>query len=279
MDGTLGSGGHAEAILEKIGPAGKLIGFDQDPEAIARCRELFQKDPRVMLVHENFRNVDKVFGELGVEAFDAVLLDIGTSSEQLADGKRGFSFQTEGELDMRMNPEGGLKASELLAQMPESQLADLFYHYGEERQSRRFAKAIVERRRQQPIRTVEDLNQTLEQTLPPHMRFKKGQRPSWARRHPATKVFQALRIGVNDELEALKEGMNGAFGHLAKAGRLGIISFHSLEDRIVKQQFRKWDDEKLGKLVFRKPVVAKRSEMLNNPRSRSAKFRIIEKIS
>ena len=279
MDGTLGSGGHAEAILKEIGPSGRLIGFDQDPEAIARCRALFQEDPRVTLVHENFRNLKKVFSDFQIVGFDAVLLDIGTSSEQLADGKRGFSFQTEGELDMRMNPEVGLKASELLAQMPETELADLFYHYGEERNSRRFARVIVERRREQPIRTIEDLNQTLERALPAHMRFKKGQRPSWARRHPATKVFQALRIGVNDELEALKEGMAAAFDSLTKSGRLGIISFHSIEDRIVKQQFRKWDDEERGNLIFRKPVVANRSEILNNPRARSAKLRVIEKIS
>ena len=279
MDGTLGSGGHAEAILGKIGSAGRLIGFDQDPEAIARCRALFQEDPRVKLVHENFRNLEKAFSGLGVTAFDAVLLDIGTSSEQLADAKRGFSFQTEGELDMRMNPEVGLKASELLAQMSEVELADLFYHYGEEHNSRRFARVIVERRRQQPIQTIEDLNQTLELALPAHLRFKKGHRPSWARRHPATKVFQALRIGVNDELEALKEGMGAAFNHLKKAGRLGIISFHSIEDRIVKQQFRKWDDEEQGNLIFRKPMVANRSEILNNPRARSAKLRVIEKIS
>ncbi|MBI4711505.1 MAG: 16S rRNA (cytosine(1402)-N(4))-methyltransferase RsmH [Candidatus Omnitrophica bacterium] len=248
MDGTLGSGGHSEAILEKIGPSGRLIGFDQDPEAIARCRALFQGDLRVTLIHENFRNLEKVFSGLGVAAFDAVLLDIGTSSEQLADGKRGFSFQTEGELDMRMNPEVGLKASELLAQMSEVELADLFYHYGEEHHSRRFARVIVERRREQPIRTIEDL-------------------------------FQALRIGVNDELEALKEGAVAAFNHLKNGGRLGIISFHSIEDRIVKQQFRKWDDEERGNLIFRKPVVANRSEILNNPRARSAKLRVIEKIS
>ena len=279
MDGTLGSGGHSEAMLEKIGPEGKLIGFDQDPAAIARCRELFQKDSRVTLVHENFRNLEKVFQELKVAAFDAVLLDIGTSSEQLADGQRGFSFQMEGELDMRMNPEVGLKASELLAQSSETQLADLFYHYGEEHHSRRFARVIVEARRQRPLRTTQDLIQTLEQAVPPHLRFEKGKRPSWARRHPATKIFQALRIGVNDELDALKEGMAGAFQHLARGGRLGVISFHSMEDRIVKQQFRKWDDEDQGKLIFRKPVVAKRFEILNNPRVRSAKLRVIEKIS
>ena len=279
LDGTLGSGGHSQAMLERIGSEGKLIGFDQDPAAIARCRELFPGDARVTLVHENFRNLDKVFPGLKVAGFDAALLDIGTSSEQLADGQRGFSFQTEGELDMRMNPEIGLKASELLAQMSEPQLADLFYHYGEERHSRRFARVIVEARRQHSLRTTQDLLQVLEQAVPPHLRFEKGKRPAWARRHPTTKIFQALRIGVNDELEALKTGMTGAFQHLLKGGRLGVISFHSIEDRIVKQQFRKWDDEDRGKLIFRKPVVAKRSEILNNPRARSAKLRVIEKIS
>jgi len=280
MDGTLGSGGHSEAMLERIGPAGKLVGFDQDPEAIARCRALFGQDPRVTLVHENFRNVKKVFPSLGVAGFDGVLLDIGISSEQLADEKRGFSFQTEGALDMRMNPEVGQKASELIGQMTETQLADLFYHYGEEHHSRRFARVIVEARREHcPLETVEDFSNILERALPEHLKFEKGKRPSWARRNPFTKIFQAVRIGVNDELEALKEGMAGAFECLAKGGRLGIISFHSLEDRIVKQQFRKWDAEDAGKLIFRKPIVAKRSEILNNPRSRSAKLRVIEKIS
>lgn len=280
MDGTLGSGGHSEAMLEKIGPSGKLVGFDQDPEAIARCRALFGQDPRVTLVHENFRNVKKVFPSLNVAGFDGALLDIGISSEQLADEKRGFSFQTEGTLDMRMNPEVGQKASELIGQMTETQLADLFYYYGEERHSRRFARVVVEARREHcPLETVEDFSKILERALPEHLKFEKGKRPSWARRNPFTKIFQSVRIGVNDELEALKEGMTGAFECLVKGGRLGIISFHSLEDRIVKQQFRKWDGEEAGKLIFRKPIIAKRSEILNNPRSRSAKLRVIEKIS
>lgn len=280
MDGTLGSGGHSEAMLERIGPTGKLVGFDQDPAAIERCQALFGKDPRVTLVHENFRNVKKVFPSLSVAGFDGVLLDIGLSSEQLADEKRGFSFQTEGALDMRMNPEVGQKASELIGQMTETQLADLFYYYGEEHHSRRFARVIIEARREHcPLETVEDFSKILERALPEHLKFEKGKRPSWARRNPFTKIFQAVRIGVNDELEALKEGMTGAFECLAKGGRLGIISFHSLEDRIVKQQFRKWDAEDAGKLIFRKPIVAKRSEILNNPRSRSAKLRVIEKIS
>lgn len=279
VDGTLGSGGHAEAILKKIGPEGRLIGLDQDPEAIARCRQIFQSDPRVILEHENFRNLGKVLTRLQVSGVNAVLLDIGTSSEQLADGKRGFSFQAKGELDMRMNPEIGPKTSELLQKMPESELADLFFHYGGERHSRRFAHRIVERRKEKPILTTEDLIETLEEAQPRSMKFQKGRRPAWARRHPATRVFQALRIAVNDELNALQEGLVESWGHLALNGRLAVISFHSLEDRIVKNQFRKWASESTGKLIFRKPIVAKRSEVLDNPKSRSAKLRIIEKLS
>ena len=142
----------------------------------------------------------------------------------------------------------------------------------------RFARTIVEARRHSAIQTTEALIGILDQALPEFLRFQKGKRPVWAKRHPATRVFQALRIAVNDELNALKEGQAAAFGLLKTSGRLGVISFHSLEDRIVKQQFRKWHDEKVGKLIFRKPIVAKREEVLNNPRSRSAKLRVIERI-
>ncbi|HNX69433.1 MAG TPA: 16S rRNA (cytosine(1402)-N(4))-methyltransferase RsmH [Candidatus Omnitrophota bacterium] len=279
VDGTLGSGGHSEAILAAIGSNGRLIGFDQDPEALRRCGDLFKGDPRVMLVHENFRNIEKSLMELGIARVDAVLLDVGMSSEQLADEKRGFSFQTKGELDMRMNPEAGQKASELLTEMSENELATLFRDYGEERNAARFARSIVESRNSRPIQTTEDLIQTIENSLPRSLRFQNGRRPSWARHHPATRVFQALRIAVNDELNALRDGMVGALNVLANGGRLAVISFHSLEDRIVKFQFRQWAAESRGKLIFRKPIVAKRSEILNNPRSRSAKLRVIEKIS
>ena len=277
VDGTLGSGGHAEAMLQKLGTDGQLIGLDQDGEAIARCRGIFEKDPRVTLVHENFRNLGSVLRRLKIEKIDAVLLDVGTSSEQLADEKRGFSFQTKGELDMRMNPEVGVKASELLARMSEKELATLFHDYGEERNANRFARRIAEARRLRPLHTTEDLIQVLDQALPEFLRFQNGKRPVWAKRHPATRVFQALRIAVNDELHALEEGLKAAWNHLKQGGRLAVISFHSLEDRIVKQQFRKWHDENVGKLIFRKPIVAKREEMMNNPRSRSAKLRVIER--
>lgn len=277
VDGTLGSGGHTEAMLQRVGLTGKLIGFDQDPDAIARCQKLFGADPRVILVHENFRYLDKIFKKMNVTKVDSVLFDLGISSEQLADGSRGFSFQSKGELDMRMNPEIGPKASELLAKMSEKELADLFYHYGEESKSRRFARAVVETRRRQPIQTCDDLIRVVEQALPFSLRFQPGKRPVWARRHPATRLFQALRIAVNDELNALKEGLCGAWIHLRCGGRLGVISFHSLEDRIVKHQFREWEVSGQGKSIFRKPIVAKRSEIFNNSKSRSAKFRVIEK--
>ncbi len=278
VDGTLGSGGHAEAILKAMGEGGRLIGLDQDPAAIGRCREIFKDDSRVMLRHENFRNIEKVLKDLNITVVDAVLLDIGTSSEQLADGQRGFSFQMKGELDMRMNPEVGPKASELIAQMSENELAELFRESGERRNASRFARSIVESRRHQPIDTTEDLIRVLDGALPASLRFQKGRRPVWARRHPATRVFQALRIKVNDELNALKEGITGAWKCLSESGRLAVITFHSDEDRIVKFQFREWVAENHGKLIFRKPIVAKRSEILNNPRSRSAKLRVIEKI-
>ena len=217
--------------------------------------------------------------ELDIIAVDAVLLDVGTSSEQLADEQRGFSFQLKGELDMRMNTEVGFKASELLAKMSEKELATLFYEFGEERNANRFARTIVEARRHHPIQTTEDLIGALDQALPEFLRSKKGNRPVWAKRHPATRVFQALRIAVNDELNALKEGLTAAWERLGTGGRFAVISFHSLEDRIVKQQFRKWHDEKCGKLIFRKPIVAKREEILNNPRSRSAKLRVVERMT
>lgn len=278
VDGTLGGGGHAEAILNAIGTGGRLVGLDQDPEAIIRCQKIFKDDPRVILKHGNFRNIDNILHELNTPLINAVLLDIGVSSEQLADGRRGFSFQFKGELDMRMNPKVGKKASELLLQMSENELINLFRDSGERRNAVRFARSIIETRCNHPIETTEELVQVLESALPVSLRFQKGKRPIWMKRHPATRVFQALRIAVNDELNALQEGILGAWRHLIRGGRLAVISFHSSEDRIVKWQFQKWAAERHGKLIFRKPIVAKRSEMLNNPRSRSAKLRVIERV-
>lgn len=279
VDGTVGSGGHAAAILQKIGKTGRLIGLDQDPDAIGRCRELFEGCGNVTLIHENFRDLGKALQDSGVDKIDVALLDVGLSSEQLADGKRGFSFQVKGDLDMRMNPEVGLKVSELLATISENELADLLFQYGEEKRSRRIARQIVETRKHHSLKTTTDLVCAIDQALFARMPFKKTNRPVWLKRHPATKVFQALRIAVNDELGTLRKGIFAAWECLKSGGRLGVISFHSLEDRIVKHQFQDWVRAGQGKLIFRKPVVAKRSEILNNPRSRSAKLRVIEKKS
>lgn len=279
VDGTLGSGGHTQAMLEKIGANGKLIGFDQDPNAIARCKEKFAGDARVVLQNSNFRFIDEALENLGIKTVDAVLFDIGISSDQLAERGRGFSFQEEGDLDMRMNPEFGEKASYYLAKWPESELARVFYEYGGERRSRRFARAIVEERKRTPLNTVPDLVKVIEGALPYSQNFAKGKRPRWASRHPATKVFQALRILVNDELGALRSGIDGAWKRLRIGGKLAVISFHSLEDRIVKEKFRSFASNHEGMLVTRKPVVAKREEIFDNPRSRSAKLRVVEKTS
>lgn len=277
VDGTLGSGGHAKAILEKIGPAGRLIGLDQDPEALARCEKLFAGETRVTLQRKNFRFIREVLESLNMPPVEAVLFDIGMSSDQLANGKRGFSFREEGDLDMRMDPEVGEKASYYLAQWPEAELARVFYEYAGEKFSRRFARAIVEERRKAPIETPQHLAQVIESTHPASRNFQKGKRPRWASRHPATKVFQALRILVNDELGALSDGIDGAWKSLAAGGKLAVISFHSLEDRIVKQKFRSFASRGEGTLLTRKPTVAKRSEIFDNPRARSAKLRAIEK--
>lgn len=279
VDGTLGSGGHAQAFLECLGATGRLIGLDQDPEAITRCRRKFDGDDRVILVHRNFREIKEVLKDLNLMKVDAVLLDIGMSSDQLANEKRGFSFQREGDLDMRMNTAEGEKASYYLQTLPEKEIARVLYEFGEERQSRRIAAAIVRERRLAPIQTTQRLCEVVENSFPQARQFEKGKRPVWNRRHPATKVFQALRILVNDELGALREGIDGAMSCLKPGGKLGVISFHSIEDRIVKEKFRDFVREGSGKPVNRKPLVAKRSEVIDNPRSRSAKLRVIEVVS
>lgn len=258
---------------------GKLIGFDQDPAAIGRCEKLFSKDARVILRQKNFRFIDETLQEMKIETVDAILFDIGMSSDQLAEGDRGFSFQKPGDLDMRMNPNKGAKASDYVARLPESELARIFYEYGEERRSRRFARAIIEERRKTPIETTQHLVQVIGEALPGAKKFRKSCRVGWAPRNPATKVFQALRILTNDELGALRDGIDGAWKWLSVGGRLAVISFHSLEDRIVKKKFRDLARQGLGNLITRKPVVAKRSEIIDNPRARSAKLRVIEKKS
>ena len=277
VDGTLGSGGHSAKILEALGPAGRLIALDQDPASLERCREM-AKDPRVSLHHENYRNLEKVLKRLNLSFVDAVLLDVGFSSDQIEDPARGFSFDRPGPLDMRMNPEHEVSAQELVNRLPEADLEKIFREFGEESRARQFAAAICFERKRSLIETTDQLAGIIEKVLFPYG-LKQGRRPHWARRHPATRVFQALRIAVNDELGALQEGLLNIWKHLRKGGRFAVISFHSLEDRIIKNQFRNWARLGEGKLINKKIISPSRKEMIDNPRSRSAKLRSVEKIS
>ncbi len=263
VDATFGAGGHARAILERLS-TGRLIALDADPEAVDRAKAIAH--PALTFVHANFRALGDVLDAQGVPLVDGVLFDLGVSSMQFDDVQRGFSFRHAAALDMRMNPYAGKSAYDVLNTASERELADIFYQYGEERASRRIAHAIVERRRagSLPKTTVEFANFVAGVT----------HRGSHARIHPATRVFQALRIAVNDELGALRDGLGAAIGRLRGAGRIVVISFHSLEDRIVKNTFR--EDERLNVLT-KKPIVPGSTETAANPRARSAKMRAAER--
>lgn len=278
VDATVGAGGHTLALLKGIGPGGRLIGLDRDPTAVARCRDRFKDfQGRISLHTENFKNLGEVLDSLNIPAVDAVILDVGISSEQLEDPLRGFGFGQAGPLDMRMDPEGEVRARDLVNDLSEKELEGIFRNFGEERRSRPIARAICEAREKQPLETTDALARVIEQALPASYRGQGGQRPPWARRHPATRVFQALRIAVNDELGALREGLPRIWRRLGTGGRLAVISFHSLEDRIVKNQFRCWAQAGEGNRLTKKPLRPTREEILANPRARSAKARVVEK--
>lgn len=280
MDGTLGSGGHSYEILKQIGPKGRLIALDQDPAALARSRERLKEfEKQVSLHHENFEKVPQVLDLLNVSKVDAVILDIGFSSDQMEDAGRGFSFDREGPLDMRMNPELEISAKELVNSLEAEDLANLFWKFGEERQSRRFARAVCDFREKQPIETTQDLVAAIETALPFKLKKTDHSRAYYSKIHPATKVFQALRIAVNRELEVLANALPAIWERVNPRGRFAVISFHSLEDRIVKQQFRKWFDHKEASWITKKPIVASEEEIAENSRARSAKLRAAEKKS
>ncbi len=277
IDGTVGSGGHALEILKVIGPHGRLIAVDQDPAAIARCREILKNFPQVSLHTGNFLHLENILDPLNLQAVDAVILDVGLSSDQLEDAHRGFSFGKEGPLDMRMNPEVPLSAQDLVNDLSQEALEKIFFDYGEERRAKRFAREIVSGRRRKSIETTGELVGLLERVLPRGFSAAKGQRPIWARRHPATRVFQALRIAVNDELGVLQRGLPKIWGRVRVGGRMAVMTFHSLEDRIVKNHFRDWCRAGEALAVTKKPIIPMRQEVLANPRSRSAKLRTVEK--
>jgi 16S rRNA (cytosine1402-N4)-methyltransferase len=264
VDATFGAGGHTRGILQRL-QSGRLIAFDADPLAGSRAAAI--DDSRFTFVSSNFRRLSAELDRLGIEQIDGVLYDLGVSSMQFDEASRGFSFRESAPLDMRMNPQAGHSAYDILMMSSERELADIFFHYGQERAARRIARVIVQRRQAGTMpRTTDEFGAMISGLL-----HRPGQRE---RIHPATRVFQALRIAVNDELEALRESLDMAVGRLRGAGRVVAISFHSLEDRIVKHKFR--DDERLD-VITRKPVIPADAEMERNPRARSAKLRAAQR--
>jgi 16S rRNA (cytosine1402-N4)-methyltransferase len=267
VDGTLGGGGHTRAIADCVSPTGRVIALDRDPQAIEAAQKNLVGHV-IEPVQASFCDLPEVLAERNIEAVDGILLDLGLSSDQLADETRGFSFTSDGPLDLRFNPMAGEPASRLVNRLNAEHLADLIFHYGEERFSRRIAKAIVEARHHQPIQTSRQLAQIVSRAVPAIAHKQ--------RIDPATRTFQALRIAVNDELKSLEIALKRLPNYLKPGGRLAIISFHSLEDRRVKEAFR--DDPRLNVLT-RKPITPHEAEIARNPRSRSAKLRIAERRS
>lgn len=283
IDGTFGRGGHAAAVLERLGPEGRLFALDRDPAAVAEARRRFADDPRFTIFHESFEVLTQIGERCEIEGqVNGILLDLGVSSPQLDDRARGFSFQHDGPLDMRMDNSRGIPASQWLAQASEAEIADVLWRYGEERHARRIARRIVSQRAERPLETTGQLAELIREASPRTEHHK----------HPATRSFQAIRIFINRELEALTVVLQPAVDLLARGGRLVIISFHSLEDRIVKRFLR---EQATGKALPRglpvkeghvgrtlrlvgKPVKPSADEVASNPRARSAMLRVAEKL-
>lgn len=273
LDATAGGGGHSLAIGKAIGASGKLIVLDADPEAIARARSALAGLPGpVIFRNGNFRDLETHFAALGISRVDRALFDLGLSSPQLADPTRGFSFQTDGPLLMTFDGTGteGLNAARLVNESSVHRLTEILIRYGEERYARRIAEAIVAARKDALIISTNQLVAVIEAAVPKSYRL--------GRKHFATRTFQALRIATNDELGALSAGLSAVWRLLALQGRLAVISFHSLEARIVKEQFKNWQRFGEGRLLTKRAIRPGREEEIRNPRSRSATLRIVSKI-
>lgn len=275
FDGTLGRGGHAASLIERIGPGGVYVGVDLDAGNVAfaegRLRPIADRaEVSLQLSHGSFAAAERALSEAGVDRVDAVLADLGFASNQVDDASRGLSFKHDGPLDMRLDPSGTTTAADLVSRMSEKDLADVIYLYGEERLSRRIARKIVQRRDEQPILTTMALAEVCRRAYGP-----RGQ----SRIDPATRTFQALRIAVNGELDALEALLKRLPHLLADDGRAAIISFHSLEDRLVKRAFNEADASGVMERVTRKPVTAGEAEQHANPRSRSAKLRVARRVA
>lgn len=277
VDCTLGDAGHSEAILEKTAPNGKLLGIDADAEAVLRAKRfLYRFEDRTILVRENFINLSKILAENNFQT-DAILMDLGWSSPQFEERGRGFSFMKDEPLDMRYEAgqNRALTAAEILNSYPQKDLEKIFHFYGEEKFSAEIAKAIMTERENKKIARTTDLVEIILRVYREQLHTDK-EIPRIGDIHPATKIFQALRIEVNQELEVLKKVLPDAIAALQPGGRLAIITFHSLEDRIVKQFFKKIENKEI-KLVNKKPIIAGAEELKENPRARSAKLRVAEK--
>lgn len=284
VDATFGRGGHSRHLLARLADGARVIGFDKDPEAVAAGERLAQEDPRFAIVHASFADILSVLKARGLEGtIDGVLADLGVSSPQLDDASRGFSFQNDGPLDMRMDTTRGESAADWLASVTETELARVMFEYGEERHSRRIARAIVRARAEQPIVRTRQLADLVA-----------AAHPAWEKhKHPATRTFQAIRIAINSELADIEQFLRGALATLRPGGRLAVISFHSLEDRLVKQFFQKeakGDNFPPGLPVTAdmltprlrlvgKAVEPSAAEVAANPRARSARLRVAEKLA
>ena len=270
VDCTIGRGGHAQLLLEAAGPQARLVGLDVDEDNLKYVKDRLEPfGSRVRLFHANFAQLGDVLDAADAQQPDLLLADLGFASTQMDDAERGLSFQQEGPLDMRLDRSMDRTAADLVNQLPEKELADVIYQFGEDRLSRRIARRIVAEREVEPIRTTARLAEIVRQAYPPPQRHRGI--------HPATRTFQALRIAVNDELAALDTLLAELPRRLAVGGRAGIISFHSLEDRRVKRAFADWAVRGQAEILTRKPVTAEADEVAANPRSRSAKLRVVQR--
>lgn len=282
VDCTLGGGGHSEGILKRLSPKGVLISIDQDQQAIDYAKKRLEGYPNWKCFKNNFENIETVIYMAGYDKVDGILMDIGVSSTQLDDAERGFSYRFDARLDMRMNTSAKISAYEVVNTYEEGALSKIFFEFGEERHARRIAKYICDSRKEKPIETTGDLVAIIKRAYPER-----------AAKHPAKKTFQAIRIEVNKELEVLENAINKAVDCLKVGGRLGIITFHSLEDRMVKTMFKDFSTDCICpprlpvcicnnkakvKLVTKKPIIPSEDELDQNKRSRSSKLRVIERI-
>lgn len=285
VDGTLGGGGHAYEVLKRLSPKGRLIGIDQDGEALKAAGERLKEfENQVTLVRDNYCEIERVLKDLNIETVDGIVLDIGVSSYQLDNLERGFSYKSDAPLDMRMDTRQGLTAADVVNTYSENELFKIIKEYGEDKFAKNIAKHIVLARKDKPLETTEELSNVIKRAIPMKVQAKGG--------HPAKKTFQAIRIEVNRELTVLKESIDKMIEHLNPDGRICIITFHSLEDRIVKMKFRENENpctcpsdfpvcvcgkESKGRVVTRKPIIPSEEEIKVNKRAKSSKLRIFER--